>query len=216
MNKKIRWITETAIMLALLVTLQALTKPMGQLVTGSCVNAVLTVAVLVGGLGCGLTVALVSPVAAFLLNIAPNFVTVLPIMVGNVCYIGLLHLLLGKNMKPVWKQPLALAGAAVVKFGVLYLLVVKVICGVASGALLGKKLGQIVVRSHCLLCPCCAKRCISNCIFRSAARFGRRSFCPRRQTPPRRSRCERKNGKCGDFCFKNTHNVHIYRVEILL
>ena len=29
MNKKIRWITETAIMLALLVALQALTKPMG-------------------------------------------------------------------------------------------------------------------------------------------------------------------------------------------
>ena len=48
MNKKIRWITETAIMLALLVTLQALTKPMGQLVTGSCVNAVLAIAALVG------------------------------------------------------------------------------------------------------------------------------------------------------------------------
>ena len=31
------------------------------------------------------------------------------------------------------------------KFGVLYLLVVKVICGIASGALLGKKLGDIVV-----------------------------------------------------------------------
>ena len=28
MNKKIRWITETAVLLALLVTLQALTKPM--------------------------------------------------------------------------------------------------------------------------------------------------------------------------------------------
>ena len=35
MNKKIRWITETAVMLALLVCLQALTKPLGQLVTGS-------------------------------------------------------------------------------------------------------------------------------------------------------------------------------------
>jgi hypothetical protein len=45
----------------------------------------------------------------------------------------------------VWKQPVALISAAGVKFGVLYLLVVKVICGVASGALLGKKLGDIVV-----------------------------------------------------------------------
>ena len=41
MNKKIRWITETAVMLALLVSLQALTKPMGQWVTGPCVNTVL-------------------------------------------------------------------------------------------------------------------------------------------------------------------------------
>ena len=46
MNKKILWITETAVMLALLVTLQAVTKPLGQLVTGSCVNAVLAITVL--------------------------------------------------------------------------------------------------------------------------------------------------------------------------
>lgn len=145
MNKKIRWITETAAMLALLVALQVLTKPLGQFVTGSCVNAVLAVAALFGGLSCGLTVALISPVAAFLLGIAPNFVTVLPIMLGNACYVALLRLLLGKTMKPIWKQPVALAAASVAKFGVLYLLVVKVICGLASNALLGKKLGQIVV-----------------------------------------------------------------------
>ena len=59
MNKKIRWITETAIMLALLVTLQALTKPAGQFVTGSCVNVVLAMAALVGGLWSGLTIALI-------------------------------------------------------------------------------------------------------------------------------------------------------------
>ena len=38
MRKKILWITETAVMLSLLVALQAITKPMGQMVTGSCVN----------------------------------------------------------------------------------------------------------------------------------------------------------------------------------
>ena len=53
MKKKLLWITETAIMLALLVTLQALTKGFGQLVTGSCVNAILAISVLVGGLGSG-------------------------------------------------------------------------------------------------------------------------------------------------------------------
>ena len=32
-----------------------------------------------------------------------------------------------------------------VKFGVLYLLVVRLICGIASNALLGKKIGEVVV-----------------------------------------------------------------------
>ena len=142
MRKNMRWITETAVMLALLIALQALTKPMGQLVTGSCVNAVLAISVLLVGMGSGIAVALISPVCAFLLGIAPNFVTVLPIMVGNVCFVTLLRLISGKAL---WRQPVALLTAAGVKFGVLYLLVVKVICGFASNALLGKKLGEIVV-----------------------------------------------------------------------
>ena len=145
MNKKILWITETAVLLALLVTLQAVTKPLGQLVTGSCVNAVLAIAVLLVGMSSGISIALISPVCAFLLGIAPNFVTVLPIMAGNMCYVILLRLIAGKHHKPLWRQPVALVTAAGVKFGVLYVLVVKVICGIASGALLGKKLGDIVV-----------------------------------------------------------------------
>ena len=56
-----------------------------------------------------------------------------------------LRLIAGKTHKPIWRQPVALVATAGVKFGVLYLLVVKVICGIASGALLGKKLGEIVV-----------------------------------------------------------------------
>jgi len=145
MKKNVIWITETAVMLALLVALQALTKPLGQLVTGSCVNAVLAITVLLVGMSGGITVALVSPVCAFLLGIAPNLVTVLPIMLGNVCYVVLLRLIAGVSHNPIWRQPVALVSAAVVKFGVLYVLVVKVICGIASGALLGKKLGDVVV-----------------------------------------------------------------------
>lgn len=150
MNRKIRWITETAVLLALLICLQwigsMIPNPMlKQLITGTCVNCVLAVAALYAGYGSGLTVALISPVFAYLLGIAPNFVTVLPIMVGNVCYVVLLRLIAGKTGKPFWKQPVALAVAASVKFAVLYLLVVKIICGVASKALLGKKLGDVVV-----------------------------------------------------------------------
>lgn len=142
MKQKILWITETAVLLALLVALQAVTKPLGQLVTGSCVNGVLAIAVLLVGMNSGITVALFSPLCAFLLGIAPNLVTVLPIMAGNVCYVVLLQLIAGKA---IWRRTLAVVAAAGAKFGVLYLLVVKVICGIASGALLDKKLGSIVI-----------------------------------------------------------------------
>jgi len=136
MHKRIRWITETAIMLALLVTLQALTKPMGQLVTGSCVNAILAVCALVGGLSCGITVALISPLLAFLLGIAPQILTVPAIMAGNTGYVVLLHLLTDKDGKNLVKQIIAWLVAAVAKFAALYLIVVKVICGVMAPSLL--------------------------------------------------------------------------------
>ena len=136
MNKKIRWITETAVMLALLVSLQALTKPMGQLVTGSCVNAVLAVSALVGGLSCGLTVALISPILAFLLGIAPQILTVPAIMVGNSVFVVLLSLLADKSGRNIGKQVLAWLTAAVAKFASLYAIVVWLICGVLSENLL--------------------------------------------------------------------------------
>lgn len=136
MSKKIRWITETAIMLALLVTLQALTKPMGQLVTGSCVNTVLAVSALVGGLGSGITVALISPVLAFLLGIAPQILTVPAIMAGNTVYVVLLYVLADRSGKNLGKQLTAWLIAAVAKFAALYFIVVKLICGVMAPSLL--------------------------------------------------------------------------------
>ena len=136
MNKKIRWITETAVMLALLVSLQALTKPMGQLVTGSCVNAILAVSALVGGLSTGLTVALISPVLAFLLGIAPQILTVPAIMVGNSVFVVLLALLADKSGKNAVKQLIAWVVAAVAKFAALYAIVVWLICGILSENLL--------------------------------------------------------------------------------
>lgn len=136
MNKKIRWITETAVMLALLVCLQALTKPMGQLVTGSCVNAVLAVSVLVGGLSCGVTVALCSPVLAYLLGIAPMALTVPAIMVGNCVFVVLLGLMADKSGKNTLRKILAWIAAAAAKFAALYAIVVWLICGVLSENLL--------------------------------------------------------------------------------
>ena len=136
MNKKVRWITETAILLALLVTLQAVTKGFGQLVTGSCVNAVLAVAALMGGLASGLVVALVSPVLAFLLGIAPQILTVPAIMVGNSVYVVLLCLVADKSGKNLLRQIGAWLLAAAAKAAVLYLLVAKLLCGVLAEQLL--------------------------------------------------------------------------------
>lgn len=136
MNKKIRWITETAVMLALLVAFQALTKPMGQLVTGSFVNAVLAVTVLVAGLYSGITVALISPILAYLLGIAPQILTVPAIMAGNAVFVVLLYMIAGKDSKKMLRQILAWLGAATAKFAVLYAIVVWLICGVLAEQLL--------------------------------------------------------------------------------
>ncbi len=151
MRKNILRITETAVLLALLVTLQAVTKPLGQLVTGSCVNGVLAIAALAVGMSSGVVIALVSPVCAYLLGIAPNLVTVLPIMVGNLCYVLLLGAIAGKESKLCLRNLMAVILASGVKFGVLYLLVVKVICGIASDVLLGKTVGDTVVLASPML-----------------------------------------------------------------
>ena len=136
MNKKIRWITETALMLALLVSLQAITKPLGQIVTGSCVNAILAISALVGGLSSGLTVALISPVLAFLLGIAPMPLTVPAIMAGNCVYVWMLHLLADKTDKVPVKQVVAWVIAAAAKFSTLYILVAQLICGILADSLI--------------------------------------------------------------------------------
>lgn len=141
MNKKILWITSTAMMIAVLVALQWVTKPLGQLVTGSCVNMVLAVTVLVVGLSGGVTVALISPVMAYLLGIAPQILTVPAIMVGNTVFVVMLHLLVSRADGKVAVKIAGWILAAVAKFATLYLIVSELICGVlapslmASGAL---------------------------------------------------------------------------------
>ena len=139
MKRKALWLTQTAVMLAALITLQWLTKPLGQIVTGSCVNAVLAVAVLFVGMSSGVTVALLSPVFAFLFGIAPQILTVPAIMIGNTVFVVLLRLV-ARNLKTVWKSVAAVLLAAVCKFAVLYGLVTYVICGVLADGLLAQGL----------------------------------------------------------------------------
>lgn len=135
-NKKIRYIAETAVMLALLVTLQAVTKPAGQLITGSAVNTVLAMAALVGGLGCGLTVALLSPLLAFALKIAPNILVVPAIMLGNAVFVALLWAIADRSGKHLVRQAVAWLSAAAAKFALMYAIVAWLICGLLASRLM--------------------------------------------------------------------------------
>ena len=135
MKSKALWVTRTAVMMALLISLQMATKSLGQIVTGSFVNAVLAVTVLVCGLGSGVTVALLSPAFAYLLGIASQILTVPAIMIGNTVFVVLLHLICGKTL---WKSVAGLLVAAVCKVAVLYVLVTHVICGVLAQPLLAQ------------------------------------------------------------------------------
>ena len=139
-NKKIQWITRTAVLIALLIAVQwasAFTQAFaGQYITGSLVNCVLAVAVLFGGVWSGVTVALVSPFCAFLLGIGPKLVQIVPcIAVGNTVYILVLWLLLGRKSQSVWLQAAGVLAAAAAKFLTLYAAVVKIVIPVMGDAL---------------------------------------------------------------------------------
>ena len=141
MSKKIRWITETAAMLALLISLQWVgsmipTPMVKQLVTGSCVNAVLAVTALCVGLSGGCVVALISPWVAYFLGIAPQVLTVPAIMLGNVVYVALMYFVAGKNSKNIFRQTAAWIVAAAAKFAALYVMVVWLICDVFAPRLM--------------------------------------------------------------------------------
>lgn len=136
MKSKTLLITQTGLMLALLIALQWLTRPFGQLVTGSFVNAVLACSVLIGGIWSGLFIALLSPVFAWLLGIAAQVVTVPAIMAGNAALVVVLYLLATVPLPFVWNKILSILAASVAKFLLLYFIVVKIICGIASAPLL--------------------------------------------------------------------------------
>lgn len=156
MNKKIRWITETGVMLALLIALQWLgsqiPEPISkQLITGSLVNCILVIATLVAGRNSGITVALISPILACMFKIAPVLMAAPVIMVGNVCYVMLLSFILNRSLKPFWKSPLTLLVASGIKFGVLYLLGVQLAGGLLFSTLDGLTFAGMPLMSQVIL-----------------------------------------------------------------
>ena len=110
LSHRIRWITRTAVLVALLIGLQWATSATqtfaGQYITGTVVNCVLLVAALFSGLWSGVVVAAASPFIAFLLGIGPKLIQLVPcIALGNVVYVILLASLLGNQQKPLSQRP---------------------------------------------------------------------------------------------------------------
>ncbi len=120
MQTKVLWITRTAVFIALLIGVQAVTAGMSQLVTGSLVNFVLIASTVLGGLWCGGVVAVLSPLFAFLLGVAAALPPVLPfIMLGNLVFVLIWGLVLSKTKG--LQSHLAFVLSAILAAGVKYL-----------------------------------------------------------------------------------------------
>lgn len=142
-NQRVAWITRTAVFIALLIALQWLTAGTqvfaGQYIIGTCVNCVLAVAALLGGMWSGIAVALVSPFCAFFLGIGPKLIQIVPcIALGNAVFVLCLYALLRNRNAALWRQTVGVVISATAKFAVLYIAVIRIVIP-AMGAALAEK-----------------------------------------------------------------------------
>lgn len=138
-NTKIIYITQTAVMIALLIGVQIMTLPFGQFVTGSMVNLVLLVSVFIIGIYGGLTVAVLSPLLAFAAGIGPAFIQIIPfIALGNALFVIVAWVISRKHMmrinaKDVLGASLGLLAASIAKFLFLWIGLVMTALPLISG-----------------------------------------------------------------------------------
>lgn len=136
LHKRLLWISETAIFLALLVALQYVlgfiggAPLVGQIITGSVVNLLLILSTMVVGLTSGITIAIISPVMAYVLTGKPPFPVFIPfVAIGNVVLVLITGYFFRKYLEKNQKQDIALKSGVLVlgafaKFATLYLLIV--------------------------------------------------------------------------------------------
>lgn len=133
-KKSALWITRTAMFIALVLIAQFLTRgipdPAGQFVTGSLVNLITILAILLCGLSSGVIVAALTPWFAFFLGIGPKIIGVVPcVMLGNIALVLVWFFIAGKSEKIMPRYIIAAVVAAVAKCLVLYFGVVKIVVG---------------------------------------------------------------------------------------
>lgn len=84
MSKKVLWITQTGVLVALLIVAQMVTASLGNtMITGSIVNLILIVSVMLCGVYTGVSVAVVSPICAKFFGIGPLWSLIPFIAIGN-------------------------------------------------------------------------------------------------------------------------------------
>jgi len=131
-RQRILWITQTAIFIALLLSAQAFTRPLGQFVTGSCVNFILVTACILAGLSSAAIVAVMSPLFAFMILGIPVIPLLIPFMMaGNLVLVTVIHFIAGKSFdrlnKLAWiRIIIGVLGGAAAKFLVLWLGIVQI------------------------------------------------------------------------------------------
>jgi len=125
MKRKTQFISQTALMLALLICIQYMTKAFGQFVTGSCVNLILAITAVICGLEGGLLIALISPILAFMLGIGPSFIQiVICIAISNCIYVCIIFFGLKKSKERKTLKIASILIAAIMKFITIYFSVV--------------------------------------------------------------------------------------------
>lgn len=132
---KTLWITRTAVFIALLVVLQAVTALFGNIIiTGSVVNMLLILSVMTCGMMSGLSVAILSPILAKFIGIGPFWSLIPFIVAGNVTLVVLWHLSGNRNWRH-WhaSRMTTLITAAFAKFLVLYVGIVRIAVPVLLG-----------------------------------------------------------------------------------
>lgn len=129
-KSKTLFITQTAVIIAALIATQFVTRSLSTWVTGSLVNFILILSALMVGTAGGLIVAAVSPFFAFFLGIGTPIIAIVPcIALGNMSLVLIYSLFMQRlpgKLHDVIKWIITIPTAAVIKFLLLYVLVVRV------------------------------------------------------------------------------------------
>ena len=128
-RKRLLWITQTAVFLALIIVSQLLTQSASQFVTGSLVNLLLILCGACTGLASALSIAILSPILAFLFGIGPAFIQLIPfVMLGNIVIVAITAPLFRKSTTSTYwlYSALGVLIGMFAKFGTLWLGVVQI------------------------------------------------------------------------------------------